>query len=107
MARDISRDIKRLMRDMDDIREEVASMARNVTESSTQKGHDALARADKLRARARERAMYAEKRAGEEIESHPFLSLLAAIGVGFLIAKLLDAGRMIGPKKGSEPFSDA
>lgn len=93
MARDISRDIKRLMHDMDDIREEVASMARNVRESSTERGHDALARAEKLRARAREGATYAEKRASEEIGLHPFVSLLAAVGVGFLIAKLLDVGR--------------
>lgn len=93
MARDISRDIEKLRRDMDDIRDEVSSTMRHVRESGAERGHDALARADQLRARAREGARYAEKRAGEEIGTHPFVSLLAALGVGFLIAKLLDVDR--------------
>lgn len=93
MLSDTSRNIEKLVRDMDDIRDEFASMVRHMRDGGAERGHDALARADKVRARARETARYAEKRAGEEIGTHPFVSLLAAVGVGFLIAKLLDMDR--------------
>ncbi len=42
---------------------------------------------------ARERGRQAVEELGEEVGAHPFSSLLAAFGVGFVLARLLDGGR--------------
>jgi hypothetical protein len=57
------------------------------------KGHEALERAEVFGRRARKHMSRAEKQLSRNVEDRPLIALLAAVGVGFLIAKLFDMGR--------------
>ena len=61
-----------------------------VCEQSFRPEHDALERAERFGRHARKRVRRAEKQFSRNVEERPFIALLAAIGIGFLIAKLLD-----------------
>jgi ElaB/YqjD/DUF883 family membrane-anchored ribosome-binding protein len=91
MATDIHQELDKLKTDIEALRKDVASMAQSVKELGVQKGQEALTRAEELGERARSRARYAEERFSDEIGERPFVSLLAAFGLGFIVAKLFDA----------------
>jgi ElaB/YqjD/DUF883 family membrane-anchored ribosome-binding protein len=76
---DLSNDVAKLRSDMDEIRRDLASIARNVKDLGTTKGQEAFTRA--------------EERIGREINQRPLASVLTALGVGFVIGKLLHSGR--------------
>lgn len=92
-AIDISKDIDRLKSEVDDLRKDVAKFSRSAREFGAAKGHEALGRAEVLGDRARAQMLEAEKRAERSVGEHPIASLLIALGVGFLLAKLLDSAR--------------
>ncbi|HEU4619261.1 MAG TPA: hypothetical protein VFV10_14575, partial [Gammaproteobacteria bacterium] len=76
--------------DMDEIRKDVAAIARSLKEMGGAKKQEALARATELGDRARQRAGEAEQRLEQEIEERPFASVLTAFGIGFLLGKIFD-----------------
>lgn len=90
---DFSREIDRLKHEMDDLRKDVTRFSRSAREYGAAKGHDALGSAEMLTERARKQMARAEKRVSGSIEDRPFVALLIALGVGFVIAKLLDYER--------------
>jgi hypothetical protein len=89
---DLSRDIDRLRGEMDALRRDIASHSRSARDIGLARGHDALERAEVFGKRARKRVMRAEKQLSRNVEKRPIIAVLAAIGFGFLIAKLLDLG---------------
>lgn len=93
MAIDMSRDVDRLRGELHDIRKEVKKLTRTLHHVGMEKGQDALDSLEHYGKRARKRAARTEARIEREIEERPIISVLAAFGVGFLLAKLLNAGR--------------
>ena len=87
---DISKDIDRLRSEVDELRQDVAAYAHSAREMGLARGHDALERAERFGRHARKRVRRAEKQFSRNVEERPFVALIAAIGIGFLIAKLLD-----------------
>jgi ElaB/YqjD/DUF883 family membrane-anchored ribosome-binding protein len=90
---DLSADVAKLRGDMDLIKQDLAAIARSVKELGAVKGLEAQARVEALGQQSRQRASAAEQRLGNEINEHPLASVLTALGVGFVIGKLLDSGR--------------
>lgn len=94
MARiDYSRDIDRLKDEVDALRRDVVSHSRSAREAGLARGHEALERAEMFGRNARKRVARADEKLGHTLEERPVTSLLAALGVGFLIATLLGVGR--------------
>lgn len=90
---ELSSDVAKLRSDLDEIRGDLAAIARAVKDLGTAKGQQAYSRAEALGEQAWKRAAAAEERIGQEINERPLASLLTAFGVGFAIGKLLDSGR--------------
>ena len=100
----LRKDLENLKADMDALRSDIADLtgafrdmgaervqgARESVEAELRQAREALGRrADEARARGRD-----AREAGErQVAEHPYGSVLAALGAGFLLAKLLDAGR--------------
>ena len=93
MAIDINRDVDKLRGELDQMRRDIRTMSRAFRDMGVEKSHEALEHAERFGRKAQKRALEAERRMGHEIEERPFLSVLAAFGAGFLIAKLLNGGR--------------
>jgi ElaB/YqjD/DUF883 family membrane-anchored ribosome-binding protein len=93
LSEDLSNDVKKLKTDIDELRKDVASIARALKELGATKGREAFAEAEEVVEKARRRAAAAEERIGQEIEERPFASMLTAFGVGFVIGKLLGSDR--------------
>jgi len=93
MAIEISRDVDRLRSEIDEMRKDLKTMTRALRDASAEKGKEALDHVEYLRKRAGKHVTRAEKRLEHGIEERPIVSVVAAFGVGFLLAKLLDAGR--------------
>lgn len=92
-SKDFSRDVDKLKADIDELRKDVATIARLLKDLGSAKGQEAFERAGEIGERARRRAADAEERISHEIEERPFASVLTAFGVGFVIGKLLDSRR--------------
>jgi hypothetical protein len=90
---DLSRDIDRLRSEMDDLRKEIATYSRSARDVGLERGYDALKRAERFGRYARKRMSRAERRLSHDVGERPLIALLAAVGIGFLIAKLLDFDR--------------
>jgi len=93
MAIEISRDVDRLRSEIDEMRKDLKTLTRTLRETGAEKGKEALEHVEHLRRRAQKGAARAEQRIERSIEERPFVSVVAAFGAGFLLAKLLDAGR--------------
>lgn len=93
MAIDISRDVDRLRGEIDEMRKDLKTLTRAMRDTGVEKGKEALDQVEYLRKRARKHASRAEARLERGIEERPIVSVVAAFGVGFLLAKLLDSGR--------------
>lgn len=93
MAIEIARDVDRLRSEIDEMRKDVKTLARTLRETGAEKGKEALDQVEYLRKRARQGAARAEAKIEHGIEERPIVSVVAAFGAGFLLAKLLDAGR--------------
>jgi len=93
MAIEISRDVDRLRSEIDEMRKDLKTLTRTLRDASAEKGKEALDQVEYLRRKAGKHAARAEKRLERGIEERPIVSVVAAFGVGFLLAKLLDAGR--------------
>lgn len=93
MAIDISQDVDRLRGEIDEMRKDLKTLTRTVRDRGAEKGREALERVEYLGKSARHHAARAEARFEDTIESRPLVSVLAAFGLGFLLAKLLDLGR--------------
>ncbi|HEX7082399.1 MAG TPA: hypothetical protein VF329_15430 [Gammaproteobacteria bacterium] len=91
MAIDITRDMDKLMTEVDDIRKDLKTLSRSLRDLGADKGQAALAKVEHFGERARKRAAQTEERIEREIEDRPFVALLTAFGIGFLVAKLLDS----------------
>jgi ElaB/YqjD/DUF883 family membrane-anchored ribosome-binding protein len=90
---DLSNDVAKLRSDLDEIRGDLAAIARSIKDLGAATGQEAFQRAEHFGEEARKRAAAAEERIGHEINEHPLASVLTALGVGFAIGKLLDPGR--------------
>jgi ElaB/YqjD/DUF883 family membrane-anchored ribosome-binding protein len=93
MAIEISKDVDRLRKEIDEMRTDLKALTRSIRETGLEKGKEALDQVEYLRRRAGKHAARAEARLERGIEERPFISVVAAFGVGFLLAKLLDSGR--------------
>jgi len=93
MAIEISRDVDRLRSEIDEMRKDLKTLTRAMRETGAEKGKEALEHVEHLRRQATRHAARAEQRLERGIEERPFVSVLAAFGAGFLIAKLMDMGR--------------
>lgn len=93
MAIDITRDVDRLRTEMSEIRKDLKTVSRAIKDLGSEKGQEALERFEHLGNKARRRAMDTEERIEREISERPLVSVIAAFGIGFLLAKLLDWGR--------------
>lgn len=93
MAIDMIQDVDRLRGDLNDMRKELKMLTRAMRDTGMEKGQDALDMLEHYGRRARRRSARTEARIEREIEDRPIISVLAAFGVGFLLAKLLDSGR--------------
>lgn len=93
MAIDISPDVSKLRHELDEMRRDIKTMSRAMRDLGAEKGQEAYAHAEKFGRKAHKHAVEAERMVGHEIEERPFLSVLAAFGAGFLVAKLLGSGR--------------
>lgn len=92
-SEDFARDVDKLKNDLEEVRKDVAAIARTLKDLGLAKRGEAFKRAEELGERARTRAAGAEERFSHEIEERPFTSVLTAFGIGFIIGKLLDSGR--------------
>ena len=90
---DLSREIDRLGSQIDELRKDITSYSRSARTLGLTGGHDALEMAERFGRKARRRVERAEKRLSRNVEERPFVALLLAVGVGFVIAKLLDLSR--------------
>jgi len=93
MAIEISRDVDRLRSEIDEMRKDLKTLTRAMRDLGEEKGKEALEHVERLRRQATKHAARAEERLERGIEERPFISVLAAFGAGFLVAKLLDMGR--------------
>jgi ElaB/YqjD/DUF883 family membrane-anchored ribosome-binding protein len=93
MAIDMVPDMDRLRGEIDEMRKDLKTLTRTMRDLGAEKGHEALERAEYYGKRARKHAAKTEARIEREIEERPIVSVLAAFGAGFLIAKLFDSGR--------------
>ncbi len=87
---DLSRDIGRLRDEMAELRRDITAYSRSAREMGRARRDEILERAGQLRARAREHMGPAAEKLERSVGDHPLIALLAAIGIGFLIAKLLE-----------------
>jgi ElaB/YqjD/DUF883 family membrane-anchored ribosome-binding protein len=90
---ELTRDVDRLRGEIDEMRKDLKTLTRSMRDLGAEKGKDALDQVEYLRKRARKHAARAEEHIERGIEERPIISVVAAFGVGFLLAKLLDAGR--------------
>jgi ElaB/YqjD/DUF883 family membrane-anchored ribosome-binding protein len=93
MAMDLTNDVDRLRGEIDEMRKDLKTLSRTMRDLGAEKGKEALEQVDYLRRRARKHATRAEEQIERGIEERPIISVVAAFGVGFLLAKLLDSGR--------------
>lgn len=89
-ANEINEDLENLKRDIQQLRSDVASMAKSLKSLTAATGEEAYQRAEALGQAARRRAAAMEEQLGQEINERPLTSVLAAFGIGFLIGKILD-----------------
>ena len=94
-AIDLSRDIDRLKNEMDELRKDVSKFSRSARDFGAAKGHDALGRAEEIGDLARKQMARAEKRVSRSVEDRPLASMLVALGIGFLLAKMLGSPRRL------------
>lgn len=87
---DLSRDIGRLRSELAELRRDITGYSRHAGNSGRERRDELLERAERFGSRAREQMTRAEERLGETVGERPLVALLAAIGIGFLIAKLLE-----------------
>lgn len=93
MAIDMVRDVDRLRGEMNEIRKDLATLTYAVRDFGTEKSQEALDKLERYGKRARKQMRRTERRIEHQVEERPIVSLVAAFGIGFLFAKLLDAGR--------------
>ena len=93
MAMELTRDVDRLWGEIDEMRKDMKTLTRAMKDLGADKGRDALDQVEYLRKRATKHAAQAEKHIERGIEERPIISVVAAFGAGFLLAKLLDSGR--------------
>lgn len=94
MAIDVIGDVDRLRGELDNMRKDLKTLTRAMRDLGTEKGQQALDTLGRYRKRARKQARRAERRIERQIEDRPIVSLATAFCAGFLLAKLLDAGRI-------------
>jgi ElaB/YqjD/DUF883 family membrane-anchored ribosome-binding protein len=90
---DLSSDLDRLVNQIDELRRDMSSYSRSAKALGLAGGHDALVMAERFGRRARKRVERAEKRLSRNVEERPLMALLLAVGIGFVIAKLVDLAR--------------
>ncbi len=93
MAIDITQDVDRLRGEIDEMRKDLKTLTRTMRDRGAEKGREALDRVEYLGRSARSHAARSQARVEDSIENRPLISVLAAFGLGFLLAKLLDLGR--------------
>lgn len=90
-------DVAKLRSDVGDLLDVLKALgAEKVSDARTTLDEELLKRREELRAAlngAKARGERAAQAVEGEITEHPMSSVMAAFGMGFLIAKLLDAGR--------------
>lgn len=90
MAIEASLDVDRLRGEIDDMRKDLKTLSRAMRDMGAEKGKEALDHVEYLRKRARKHAARAEESIERGIGERPFVSVVAAFGIGFLLAKMLD-----------------
>ena len=90
---DFSRDIGKLRSEVSQLRRDIASYADSVRGLGRERRDELLEHAERLGTRAKERFATAEERLGRTVGERPIIALLAAVGIGFLLAKLTDVRR--------------
>lgn len=100
---DYQKEVQKLREDLAQLREDVSSLTQTLKDLGVQRTEDlkGSARAEYQRRREqfreqveglRDRGRDALDEVEESIGEHPMSSLLAAFGLGFIIAKMLDIG---------------
>jgi ElaB/YqjD/DUF883 family membrane-anchored ribosome-binding protein len=89
-------DIGKLRADVADLTRAVKGVASGKVDDANARVHDEIRQArEELRRKVNEARDYGEKRVGDfagQIGEHPLGSVLAAFGIGFVIAKLMGLG---------------
>jgi len=94
MAIDVIGDVDRLRGELDNMRKDLKTLTRAMRDLGSDKGQKALDTLERYGKRARKQARRTERRIERQVEERPFVSLVTAFCAGFLLAKLLDAGRV-------------
>lgn len=89
-------DIAKLRADVSDLTKVFKKVASEKTSDANAKLHDEVRQArEELQRRINQAREYGEQHVGEfenQVGEHPLGSILAAFGIGFIIAKLMDLG---------------
>jgi len=92
-ARIVTGDLVSLKRDVQQLKADLAAIARDVKSIGSATGHATAARAEEMGQRAWKKASDAEAELVQELSAHPLSGILAGFGVGFVIGKLMDSRR--------------
>jgi ElaB/YqjD/DUF883 family membrane-anchored ribosome-binding protein len=91
---DINKELSQLKSDIGDLRHDMASLVNALKKEGIDQGRQAYDKAYQRTRSAgeavRERADEAYGVIGKELEEHPFTSVLAAFGTGFVVGMILD-----------------
>lgn len=93
MNTEVTKDVEHLRRDLAALREDVSSLTSSLKQVVAVRGREALNRIEDLGERAKLESKELKESAARGIGEHPFTSVLASFGLGFVIGMVLDRKR--------------